>query len=228
MNRLLSTLSVVLSVLVLYSAPLSAKEKKVSVPASFQEKLKSYLQILDTDQKRISPYLEKKDTFQKISEAYFKYYTEEDLAGFLQFLNSDNGKKFLKFEQKAYQNMNDVIYADSTPKPSKSKKSKSKKSNVDYGYGDYDRCEYELKMVKDDVKKGLSRFKRICGIDNFPDNLDSAQDGEGDYDNTFFTRVSQYGRTTDWSKKGNTYTYTCDGKKKVFTYDSKDGSFEMK
>ena len=198
-----------------------AKDKQASkaqVTESYIQKAKTYLHLVD---KSYTTYYEKNDNYKKVATILAQYFSESDLDTMIAFYSTPVFEYYTLKKDKIWAEVDKVILDKKDEKSSGAGKKNKEGAS-------YDACQSELNLAKDDVHKGLSRYKRVCGVNNFPENLDNAQEGEADTDNVFFSRVTSYTRSYDWSKKGNTYTYVCKktGKKTSLKYDPNNGTFE--
>ncbi len=192
---------------------------KAKVTDTYVQKVKTYLNLID---KTYTASYEKDDNYKKVANVFAQYFSESDLDTMIGYFSTPVAEFYALKKNKLWAEVDDIILEK---KKETKGNSKTDKKSTD---SSYNICKSELDLARDDVRKGLGRYKRVCGVDQFPNSLDNAQDGEADTDNTFFSRVTPYARSYDWSKKGNTYIYTCKstGKKTTFTYDSKNGTFE--
>jgi hypothetical protein len=160
----------------------------------------------------------------KVPAIYAKYFNDEDLSVLINYLQSSTFKKL----HENVQNLDEDLHMAMGNPPGEKHSEKGALSKKDKDYESRS-CDSDLKYTQEDIEKGLSRYKRVCGTEKFPDALDWAQDGKADYDNPFFSRVvpaSYAPMSSKWSKKGNTYTYDCGGKKRSFVYDAGTGTFK--
>jgi hypothetical protein len=198
-------------ILVLAGSVWGQSEKKATATKSYQDKVAVLERILVPENAKNENYLK------KAADIYAKNFSEDDLAALITFYQSPTGKKYIS------SNINSELAAAAFASPTSAKAPSPQKPT------DYDKklCEADLKYLTDDIEKGLSRYKRICGTEKFPEALDWAQDGKADFDNLFFSRVTTYTRKSDkWSKKGNSYSYTCGGTTRTFVYSPSSGTFK--
>lgn len=188
-----------------------AKPDKNVISKSYQEKV-SLLEALISPENANNPaYLK------KAMAVYEKNFDESDLDAMISYYQSPTGKKYLSSN---FNHEMDAVLL------SLSEFNKSDSALKDKNL-DKEICAAELKYLTEDIEKGLARYKQVCESNKFPDTLDRAYDGKADYDNIFFNRVTSFTRKTNkWSKKGNTYSYSCGGEVKTFVYDSQAGTFK--